>query len=123
MLFAAMRLPLPRIYSQGYGPTAVQQAKREETQRAGFDESARIFPVKAFRVYRFFYGLLLLAFFIVAHVEAWQAVHAKPEGFSPDVLAATLNGCLSFAGKAFLSPLGLTSTWLHCQPITEHSLR
>jgi hypothetical protein len=53
--------------------------------------------------------LLLLAFFVAAQIEAWQAAHKKPEGFPQEVLAATaaLNGCIGFAHKAFLSPLGI----------------
>ena len=58
---------------------------------------------RAFRIYRIFYGLLLIAFFVVA--------------------TATLNGILKFFGKAVRSPLGLITLaiffWLRYRAVRE----
>jgi hypothetical protein len=65
--------------------------------------------VKAFRIYRIFYGMLLFAFFVVAMTEEWRDIQRHAGTVSPEALAATatINGLLAFLGKAVLSPLGL----------------
>jgi len=100
-------------------------------------ESADSHVVIAFKWYRLFYGLLLLAFLATGLIGAWQEVQRevslsmqKAALYSKEVVAATVtvNGCNRFVEKALFSPLGLVAgvvyvCWCYRSVVRERKLR